>query len=438
MKKLDLRLVIFGSIGIFVIFIGLVIAGAVPGLKKSNQNPVIKGYITLWTVGEEPREREVAWKNLLGMVNVQYPGINIERKNFRTLSEYESALQNSFGSGETPDVFMIENTTLPRYANKIVPAPSSVLSLETVRNTFPKIVEQDFAPQGKIYGLPISIDTLALIYNRSLIDQAAVSVPKTWEDFQSVVPLLTKTDTQGIQTAGAAFGTSQTNIENAPDILGLLMLQTGVKMTDAKFGRATFANEEGESALRFYTQFADRTSASYTWNETMPNADDFFAQEKVAMLLGYRHDIQTLTLKNSFLDIGVSEIPAPIAQVTANRRASFARYFGFVISRETKSPDIAWIFVKALTTNEAGVGAFLSVTKEPPALRSLALLSKDDPTLGVFSRQALTATSWPQIDNRLIERTFSDVIRAINENRKGITQALDEAQDTISQAMQKK
>jgi ABC-type glycerol-3-phosphate transport system substrate-binding protein len=437
MQKLDLRLVIFGSLGLFVIFIGLVIAGVVPGLKKSNENTALKGSVVLWTVGEESREREVAWKNLLGAVSTEYPGIKVTRKNFRTLSEYESALQNSFGSGETPDVFMVENVALPRYANKIVPANTNILSLETLRNSFPKIVEQDFAPQGKIYGLPLSIDTLALIYNRSLIDQAAISVPKTWEEFQTAIPTLTKSDVQGIQTAGAAFGTSQTNIENAPDILSLLMLQTGVKMTDSGFVRATFANTEGEDALRFYTQFADRNSTSYTWNETMPNAFDFFAQEKVGMLLGYRRDIQTLQNKNSFLDIGVSEVPAPTTQVQNNRRASFARYFSFVVSRETENPDIAWIFVRALTTNENGVGAFLTITKEPPALRSLALLSKDDPTLGVFSRQALTATSWPQIDNRLVERTFSDVIRSVNENRKGITQALDEAQDLISQAMQK-
>lgn len=437
MQNLNARAIVFGITGLVVVVVTLMVLGVIPGLKESNKAPEVAGSVLLWTVGPETLEYDRAWKELIASFNGKYPAVKVTRENFTTLSEYERALAASFGSKETPDVFMVENVAMPRYENKLVPAPASVFTLDRLRVLFPKIVETDFAREGKIYGLPLSIDTLALVYNREMLDQAAVAVPKSWEAFASTVPALTVSDVNGISIAGAALGGSDTNIPTAVDILQLMMIQNGTKMVDDGLSRAVFSTPEGDSALQFYSSFSDRTSEHYTWNESMPNARDFFAEEKVGMLIDYRSSVKALETKNRFLDIGVSEVPAPESLVSQNRGTSFARYLSFVVSGQSKNPSVAWVFVSSITADEGLAKKFTTAVGEPPALRSLALAGKNDPELGVFSRQTLTASTWYQADNDLIRGIFSNAIRAVNNNQKTPTRALDEAAGEVSKIMQR-
>ncbi len=435
MPKLNTKILLFGGIIAVALFVVLVVTGAIPGLKKSGAPPV-SGSLVVWTVEETSEEERAAWDDIQKRFNVEYPNVKIERKNFDSPEEYENALLDGLASGEGPDIFMVLNHAVPRYANKITPAPETALPLSALGTRFPRTVEADFAPQGKIYGLPLSIDTLVLIYNRSLLDQAAVNPPQSWEEFEVALPRLTKSDVSGISFAGAALGTAG-NIEYPADLLSLLMLQTGARMTDQNFTRATFSDRNGQDALAFYTQFADSGSPVYTWNASLPNSLDLFIQEKVAMLFGYRETAETLKERNPFLDIGISEAPAPETLIAGNKRVSYPRYYGFSVSRQSENPGLAWTFVVRIAGNEDIAGSYMIKTKKPPALRSLLVLNKDDTSIGVFARQALIAVSWPQIDNRLVERLFSSAITRVVEGRATPATVLPEIAEEISRAMQK-
>lgn len=437
MSKLNTRALLFGGIGIFALIIVLIVTGVIPGLKKSG-TPQISGNIVIWTVGEGDDLEKTAWTAMLKKFNAVYPKVQVTRRNFDSPDVYESAVLDGLASGNGPDVLMVLNHALPRYANKIVPAPETIFPLSRLRNDFPKIVEADFAPQGKIYGIPFSIDTMALIYNRSILDQSAVSPPESWEDFEIALQSLTKRDATGISFSGAAMGTAE-NVPYASDILSLLMLQSGVKMTNSEFTRSTFdSGQEGPRALEFYTQFANAGSSAYTWNASLPNALDSFGQEKVAMVFGYHETLKDLRAKNPFIDIGVSEMPSPERLITSGKKVNYPRYYAFAVSRQSKSPELAWQFILATVGNNEIAGSYMLTTKNPPALRSLLILNKDDANIGVFSRQALTSLSWAQIDNTLVEQLFSSVITSVNEGRETSEDALRRISDELSRAMQKK
>jgi len=68
--------------------------------------------------------------------------------------------------------------------------------------------------------LPLSLDTLAMIYNKDLLDSAGIAVlPKNWNDFDGDVARLRSVNAQGqIVQAGAAIGGSAASIANAADI----------------------------------------------------------------------------------------------------------------------------------------------------------------------------------------------------------------------------
>jgi len=436
MPKLNTRTLLFGGIGLFALIIILVVARVIPGLKKSD-TPPLSGTVVIWTVGEGDKDEKAAWEDILRDFKGTYPDVKVTRRDFDSPESYESSLLEGLATGEGPDVFMVLNHAAPRYANKISPAPEMLYPLSRLRSDFPKVVEQDFAPQGKIYGVPLSVDTLSLIYNRSALDQAAVSVPQSWEDFSSALQALTKSDASGISYSGAALGTAG-NVPYAADTLSLLMLQSGTKMTNAEFTDATFDSKEGAGALEFYTQFADAGSTAYTWNNSLPSALDSFSQEKVAMLLGYAETARLLREKSPFLDIGVAEAPQSAEQIARGKKVSYPRYYGFAVSRQSKSPDVAWQFLISSVASQESAGKYLITTKKPPALRALLVLNKDDAQIGAFARQALIAVSWPQVDNALVVRLFSTAITDVNEGRETPVAALKKAADEISRAMQKK
>src|SRR3989338_5477688 len=160
-------------------------------------------------------------------------------------------------------------------------------------------VKNDVVRGGAVFGLPLSMDTLAIYYNKDLLDRAGVpEPPKNWDEFQEAVKKITKYDKRSgvIVQAGAALGTGN-NIPNSDDLLYMLFKQSGVEFVD-RGGRAVFnivprdARGEETPAMKvmsFYSDFADASRDTYSWNETMPNALDSFTNGSVAFFFGYSY-----------------------------------------------------------------------------------------------------------------------------------------------------
>jgi len=104
----------------------------------------------------------------------------------------------------------------------------------------PPAVPGGVSPGDAIYGLPLTVDTLVMYYNKDLLNSAGIpEPPNNWKTFQESMRKLVKLDREGnILVSGAAIGTGA-NVERAGDILSLLMMQNGAKMTD-DYGYATF------------------------------------------------------------------------------------------------------------------------------------------------------------------------------------------------------
>jgi len=55
--------------------------------------------------------------------------------------------------------------------------------------------------------------------------------------------------------------------------------------------------------------------------------------------------------------------------------------------------------------------------------------------LGVFAAQALTARSWPQIDNVEVKKSFDDMIESVTTGKLSAEKALREAEDKLTALM---
>jgi ABC-type glycerol-3-phosphate transport system substrate-binding protein len=415
MDEKKYQIIIFGGIGVFVVFLLLVILGVIPGLRKQKNVPSLgieeKPLATLdmWTYDES----SIFFNEILKKFNEQKIKINI--KNFDNYEDYKKELLESMAVSKSPDIFMIPSTEIPAFANKINPLKKENVSFVSLQNLFPEIVVTDILFENKIYGLPLSIDTLALIYNRDLFSKEGITYPpRDWNEFVDIGKKLTKYDESGnILQSGAALGKA-TNVENAPDILYAIVEQLGKRITQDK--RADLTNKEVISAFSFYTQFAMPTSSYYFWNDTFQNSLDDFAKNKVGMIFGFQKSLNILREKNPFLNFALAEFPQ--ISTTAPRFATSAKYNIFTVSRQSKKYEVAWNVVYTMTTNEMLASSYLQKSKKPPALLSLIEKSKDDPELSVFVKQALYAKSWYGPNRDKIDKVIASGIELLLNKEK--------------------
>lgn len=386
---------------------------------------------------------------------------------------YKKELVDALASGQGPDIFLLNNTWLPSFNDKIVPAPvaPSVIDEQKFRNNFVDVAATDFVDSGKVYAVPLTVDSLALYYNKDLFNQAGITAPPAdWNQFIADVRKLTKVDaTGGIAASAAAIGTVY-NINRSTDVLSLIMLQDGTKMIgdngQINFDNSTAVNNQtvfpGEDALNFYTQFASSSSPNYTWNPSQDYSIDAFAEGKTAMMLNYSWHMATVAQKAPKLNFGVAFVP----QFPNTPKVNFANYWAFgvaknkiavsspyggtksnvaPVSNDTRVAE-AWKFLTYLTTKPdgtfvstsssgAGLGQALSAsfdpaksylehTGEPAARRDIIETQKNDPKIGVFATDNLIDKSWRETDPDAIESIFATMIDQVNKGQASVSDAI--------------
>ncbi len=430
------QFVIAAVASVVVLVFILILLGIIPGLQSSSTDPTkIKATLGFWGVGENAD----AYTEVFGAFNAIYPNVILNYRNFSDPERYETTLLDALASGQGPDIFMIRNTDLPGNRNKITPVRETRFSASQLNQIFPQVVARDFVYQNGVYALPVSIDTLALIYNRSIFDQAAAPLPlswKSWDDFLSAIPKLIKTGAEGgLTQAAAAIGTGE-NVNHAADILYLLMLQNGVQLSDNQTGLASFTSDRAVQTLNFYSQFSNPKSAAYAWSGAMPNSLDAFANGKVAMIFDYSSNIPQIKSRNNFLNFEVAPLPQPRGATLA---VSYPSYWGYAVSRQSVNQNLAWEFILTMTTNEAAAKGYVQRNQKPPALNSLIYQYQNDPSLGIFARQALTARSWLQLDGRFEDRAVSDMLESIASGKfEAVRATLERTENQINQYLRQK
>ena len=402
--------------------------------------------ITVWGVFDDP----LAFNEAITAFEKANKNIKVSYKVFKP-QDYENAVLDALAAGQGPDVWMMHDTWLPKDINKIQPMPAtlagSTTPLMTVRqfqSTFVDVAATDLINGGKIYGLPLYVDTLALFYNKDMFATAGIALPpKDWTEFQNDVKKITTYDaSRNVTRSGAAMGTAR-NINRATDILMMLMLQSGVQMTDpdhveATFSRSVNGQNAGERALEFYTDFANKGRGAgdtgkqvYCWDDSMHYSVDAFNAGETAMMINYAHQIPVIRAAAPRLNWAI----APVPQNSTVDARTYADYWAFVVTKDTKYSDAAWRFATYMTAGD-GTIPYLNAALRPSARRDLIDQQKSDPDLGVFAEQALSARSWFQVDNAAIETIFADMIDAVNLGGATFQEAIRAAEAKVSVLMQ--
>lgn len=418
-KKLTLKFLVFSFVFI------LPLSGFGCKLMSSEVQENVKSTtLEIWGVYMNSKHLEA----IISAYRVSHPYVQINYKNFRP-EEYETELLNAMAEDRGPDIYLVHNTKVYAYRNKLLPLPASVkvavvveegavkkekkvvlqtnagLTVGQLKKSFVDVVAQDVVipntqtKQEEIYGLPLSIDTLALYYNVDLLNRANLpEPPATWMELQEMVPALTKVDeNDGIVQSAIALGLSD-NIDNYFDVLSAIMLQNGTVFV-SNFEQIVMDKTPAEladktdippamSALDFYSSFAKPYKVTYTWDKYRNNAVREFAAGNLAMFVGYQFHNDTIKGLSPKLNYQI----APLPQVNLEYPINYANYWVLGVSKKTKSVDIAWDFVQ-FATQSAQASKYLQASGKVTALKGLVKDQQTD-ALAVFANQVLTAKSW--------------------------------------------
>jgi len=449
------------------------------GCTKGGDSVAISAYkkekIVWWRVWDN----EDRFSDLLKAYKQLHPNVTVEYRKLR-YDEYEKELIDALAEDRGPDVFSIHNTWMERYQSKLLPVPAqtkvpvkylegSVKKEEVVRfvsnlgmtplqlkKKFLDVVAKDVimtdksgkTPVDKIWGLPVSMDTLVMYYNKDLLNNAGIiEPPKNWSDFQEQVKNITKInkDTGEILVAGAAIGTAK-NVERNFDILSLLMMQNLAPMLDDN-GNPTFdkipkgltgvEQAPAVGALEFYMQFASPLFEGYCWNKDMPNSIEAFIAGKAAFAFGYSYHRDQIVAKAPKLNFAMAAVP----QVGEGQKVNYASYWVETVSKKTKVKDYAWDFIQFIT-DEKNVVKYLEKAEKTTALRSSAIINAElaNENLGVAADQLLTAKSWYHGQSpATAEKAFVDMIEAVIagelDTKKAIKQAVEQVAFSINEKL---
>lgn len=362
-----------------------------------------------------------------------HPNVQFEYTD-KNIDNYESDLLDALASGNGPDIFSINNSWLPKYIDKVTPAPDKTFTLKDYKDAYVDVVVHDFTKDNKVYGTALSVDSLALYYNKDILGTAGIATPpKTWDELAVDSRKITKQDQTGyFIRSGVAMGTNS-NVYHAPDILYLLMLQDGAIPWSADGLNPTFAQSvkkngnyvnPGQEALNFYTSFANPNSANYTWNQRSDYSIDAFANGRAAMLYGYGFVRDLVVAKSPNLNFDVAPVPQ---QNLDDPAVNYASYFGEVVNKQSKNADWAWDFLK-FATSKNSLDKFYAKNKQASSRKDLIEQQINDPDIGVFAHANLTAKSFYKPDEAKQDAIFAAMIDNVVLKGMKVSDALGQAQ----------
>lgn len=451
------------------IFLGIVLVSVLGGCIAKEQTQTTSKTEKIQIVFYNLFDNEEIFRPLIQQYESKNPGVTIVYRKFNDPKEYEDLIINEMAEGEGPDVFAAPNYWFLRHQKKLSPMPESMMTVKQFEDTFVSVAKNDLvltdARDGKtrIFGIPLSVDTLGLYYNKAAFDDKIPSRGKpaaTWEELKEDVYKLTKSDNsfERFEVAGIAMGRGD-NILRATDILYMLMLQYKAKFYNDNVSAAVFAQQQSSAAtgtninpateaLNLYTSFALPSNKNYSWNEYLASAKspvmeiETFARGKVTMIFGYSYlyeqilaEIKDLQQKGvNTIDpkyVKVSVVPQVIdPETSTEKRVAYANYYAETVSRTSQHANEAWNFVNFISSKQ-NIQYYSDKTHKPTSRRDMINDQVKDPIYGVFAEQIGYAESLPIYDAESYKSIFNKAITSVLATISP-AEAIKSAEDSIS------
>jgi len=288
------------------------------------------------------------YATLIEQFEAENPDVIVELIHIPSAGDYEQNLATLIAAGAAPDVFFINNISLPGFAAQDAFLPlEQFATAEFLDDFFPGHLDA-FRHNGDLMALPRDISNMVLFYNQDLFDAAGIASPGdgwTWDDFMAAGLALTQ-DTDGdgvIDQFGFGYSTFY------------LFWQPWVWSNGGRFfsdDHAEFTLNQGAAleGLEYYVGLRCDANIAPTGEQAAErSAASMFAEGDAAMIVDGRWRVAPL-LSNAAVDFtwDVALFPHGSDGSVIGVDGS-----GWGISSTSNDPEAAWRFIEFVSSAEA-------------------------------------------------------------------------------------
>ncbi|MFJ9150905.1 ABC transporter substrate-binding protein [Streptomyces sp. NPDC102270] len=375
------------------------------GSDTSSSGGTVTLRYAIWDAVQEP-----ALQKSIAVFEKQHPKIKVKIE-LNAWAQYWSKLQTQMAGRTAPDVFWDHVAYFPQFSQQNVLADlTPYIKADKLDTSIydPKLLT-GWQQDGKQYGLPKDWDTIAQIYNKTMLEKAGLTQDEldglSWNttDGGSFVKALQKLtvddngkhpnepgfDSKHVKQYGLALGSAngQTDWWDAA-------VQNGCKLQDKAWGKWTIDQPSCVKAVQFVQDLRLKyhlaVPASVTNTPNGASLPQVMARKQAAVVWDGSWDLNAYqsSMKGNF---GVAELPSgPAGKGTVYNGLSNALYAG------SKHPKEAWELVKWLGSQESQkiIVSQGSVWPGIPTLNQdfVAVWQKRGVDVSAFSKEAEATT----------------------------------------------
>lgn len=433
-KKTLIIIMVVTAVILIGILLFILLKGNSDGTDTDSSGTVTySGELTYWGLWEP----ESVMESVIEAYEDLHPNVTIHYVQ-KSFSNYENNLYGLLEEGASsdilvPDIFRISNAWLPKYQQYLSYLPSNIMSAETYAKTFYPTVVSDFTGKdGNIYAMPWSIDGLAVIYNKQLLEEIGLSEPPSdWDSFIEAAKELTERDSSGeITQAGLAIGTAN-NVEHSESIFSYLLLLNNADLIDSTRTTVNLTSTEAEVALTVYTDLAD--SETGTWSSSLKKDLDLFYEGKLAMMFAPSWRAFDIIEASPSIEFDL----APLPQLPGNDPVYYSMYWGEAVSKYCDNKALAWDFINYLSSSDVQKELYSNASQirsfgEPYSRIDLASTLTGQTYVSAITEMAPYMQSWQMGDQNFVEDKLNEAITNVIEYDMEPASALEDAESEIN------
>lgn len=305
--------------------------------KAEKQDPPkdtngIGGKLVIW---EHTPSMETPLKAVIDGFKKKYPDVEIEYQ-IKTSDQYYNLLATAIQAGETPDLFWTNGTATENLGAYVKSDVVLDLTDKVDLSIFDKDVFELITIDGKIYSTPTAeLGGRAVFYNKDIFKELGLSVPKTFSEFEALLPVIQKAGYLPISFAGSDSWTILFQFDpvlNAmhPDWAREFVEGKQVKINDSRV----------IDAYKKMLEWGDLGYYGPGFTGVGSGATLAFSTGKAAMYIDGTWNVKTIRENNPDLNFGAFQIP------DANGVRSFCATssVGYSVAKATKNLDAALAF----------------------------------------------------------------------------------------------
>ncbi len=414
------------KLGVLIFFGVFIVIGVMVFALSRSTSSEMRANLVVW--GTIPRAHFDALLKNSTLADSKVTNISYVLKD---AVDFDQEFIEALAEGRGPDIVILRNDNIYKHRNRLFVIPYRNYSERTFKDKFIEGSEVFLTTEGLV-AVPFMTDPMVMYWNRNIFSNNLVSQPpQYWDQVFELTEKMTRRDANGNVLQSAIALGEWRNINNAKEILSMLLLQAGTPIVNRTENGAIsvlgskfdYPIAPAESTVNFYTQFSNPTSRYYTWNRSLPTSLNMFLGGNLAMYLGFAGEIFSIQQKNPNLNFDVTYVPQTR---DTERRTVFGHMYAFAITKQSPNIVASYGAINALTETSP-LKSLEAVTTLPPIRRDMLAERPSDAFRSVFYNSALISKSWVDPEPRESSLIFQDMIESITSGRSRVIQAISKA-----------